>query len=288
MLGELSNKTSELLDSFLDYLPKLSGALLLFIAFVLVAKVIRLITERLVKRINRKPSVVRLIATIIYIIVILVGLIGALKVLALDGVVTSVLAGAGIVGLALGFAFQDIASNFIAGVTITMQPQFNVGNLVEVNEVFGVVQRIDLRTTTIKTLDGQIVYIPNKDIFLSQVIDYTRNQNRRIDLKVGVSYGEDLNKVKKVTLEAIKKVEGMDYTVPAELYFEEFGDSSINLSLLFWIKFESQPDYLEARSQAIMAIKEVYDREDILIPFPITTLDFNAKGGRSLAKKFVD
>ena len=184
--------------------------------------------------------------------------------------------------MALGFAFQDIASNFIAGITLAFQKQFNVGDLVEVNDIFGTVMRIDLRTTTVRTLNGQMVSIPNKDVFLNAVTDYSQLGRRRIELVVGVSYGEDLEKVKDVSLKAIKDLKISLDKEPIDLYFEEFSDSSINFVLRFWTEFKKQPDYLEARSQAIIAIKQAFDREGIVIPFPITTLDFNAKGGKEL------
>lgn len=269
-----TNQISDWLNSVANYIPRLLAAIGVFILFYLLAKILKAVSEKIIMRVNHKPSVIRLGSTVTYIVIIFIGVIGFLRVLSLDGLVTSVLAGAGIIGLALGFAFQDIASNFIAGVAITLQPRFNVGDLVEIDEIYGTVAQIDLRTTTIRTLNGQTVYVPNKDIFMNRVIDYTRKGIRRIELNVGVSYSDDLQQVKDLTLQAVYKVDTIEKEQPIDLYFEEFGDSSINLVVRYWVTFHTENDYLEARSQGIMLIKQTYDKHGITIPFPITTLDF--------------
>ncbi|MCA9344519.1 mechanosensitive ion channel [Candidatus Saccharibacteria bacterium] len=269
-----TNQISDWLNSVANYIPRLLAAIGVFILFYLLAKILKAVSEKIIMRVNHKPSVIRLGSTVTYIVIIFIGVIGFLRVLSLDGLVTSVLAGAGIIGLALGFAFQDIASNFIAGVAITLQPRFNVGDLVEIDEIYGTVAQIDLRTTTIRTLNGQTVYVPNKDIFMNQVTDYTRKGIRRIELNVGVSYSDDLQQVKDLTLQAVYKVDTIEKEQPIDLYFEEFGDSSINLVVRYWVTFHTENDYLEARSQGIMLIKQTYDKHGITIPFPITTLDF--------------
>ena len=269
-----TNQISDWLNSVANYIPRLLAAIGVFILFYLLAKILKAVSEKIIMRVNHKPSVIRLGSTVTYIVIIFIGVIGFLRVLSLDGLVTSVLAGAGIIGLALGFAFQDIASNFIAGVAITLQPRFNVGDLVEIDEIYGTVAQIDLRTTTIRTLNGQTVYVPNKDIFMNQVTDYTRKGIRRIELNVGVSYSDDLQQVKHLTLQPVYKVHTIEKEQPIDLYFEEFGDSSINLVVRYWVTFHTENDYLEARSQGIMLIKQTYDKHGITIPFPITTLDF--------------
>ena len=221
------------------------------------------------KRIN---TIIRLFRQGAFIAIWIITFMVILKKFGVD--IAPIIAGAGIIGLALGFAFQDIASNFIAGVAITLQPRFNVGDLVEIDEIYGTVAQIDLRTTTIRTLNGQTVYVPNKDIFMNQVTDYTRKGIRRIELNVGVSYSDDLQQVKDLTLQAVYKVDTIEKEQPIDLYFEEFGDSSINLVVRYWVTFHTENDYLEARSQGIMLIKQTYDKHGITIPFPITTLDF--------------
>ena len=116
------------------------------------------------------------------------------------------LAGLGIIGLALGFAFQEIAANFISGIILSINKPFTIGDIVEVDGNFGVVESVSLRTTNIRTFQGQKVMIPNKTIFQNAITNFTENGKRRVDLEVGISYGDDLEKVQGVTLAAVNSL----------------------------------------------------------------------------------
>jgi small conductance mechanosensitive channel len=105
---------------------------------------------------------------------------------------------------------------------------------------------------------------------------------RRIDLTIGISYGEDLEKVKKITMDCLAGMKGLSTIDDITFFYTEFGDSSINYVLRIWINSADQPEFLGAGSEAIMRIKKAYDENDITIPFPIRTLDFGIKGGVSL------
>lgn len=248
----------------------------------LVAKLMRSVVTKILARTKLGLSLRRLISNSVFLLVLMVGLFGALSVLHLDKTVTSILAGAGIVGLALGFAFQDVAANFISGVAMAVQRPMRKGDLVEAGGQIGVVERIDLRTTELRSLQGLQVFIPNKNIFQSVLTNYTYNGERRVDLDVGVSYGDDLEKVKNVTIEAVKTIDGLLPGHEVELFFKEFGDSCINLEVRFWVSSKSQGYYKGRRSAAIVAIKSAYDKNDIMIPFPVRTMDFGIKGGEKL------
>ena len=213
---------------------------------------------------------------------VIVGLFVALGILNLDKTVTSLLAGVGIIGLALGFAFQDAAANFISGIYLAIKSPINVGDIIEVNESFGKVKKIGLRATTILSFQGQDVVVPNRKIFEDSYTHFTINGEQRIDLGVGVSYGDDLEKVEKITLEAINGLDFIKKEKPVDLYYSEFGDSSINFTVRYWVKMGKRTDYLKGLSEGVKAIKKAYDENDITIPFPIRTLDFGIKGGEKL------
>jgi small conductance mechanosensitive channel len=198
----------------------------------------------------------------------------ALSIIVLDKAVTFLLAGVGIVGLALGFAFQNIASNFVSSVLMAVSRPVRIGDVIESNDYFGTIININLRCTIIRTMQGQHVHIPNKDIYNKPIKNFSEEGKRRIDLKCGVSYGDDLEKVKRVTIDAIKNI---DYILPNEgvtLFYKEFGDFAIDFEVRYWVDFKKQPDYLEALSDGILQIKKAYDANNIMIPFPIRTLDF--------------
>lgn len=146
----------------------------------------------------------------------------------------------------------------------------------------GKVEEINLRDTTIRTFQGEMVIIPNKEVFQNPIENYSLLGKRRIDLKIGVSYGDDLQKVLDVTLNAVKGINGLSDEDEVTMFYKEFGDSSINFIIRLWIKNPDQPVYLQAGSDAIMRIKKAYDENDIMIPFPIRTLDFGIKGGTTL------
>lgn len=107
-------------------------------------------------------------------------------------------------------------------------------------------------------------------------------QKRRFDLSVGVSYGDDLEKVRKITLNAVSDIEELSKENKIEVFFMKFGDSSINLSVRMWVNSPEQSVYNNVRSEAILKIKKAYDANDIMIPFPIMTPDFGIKGGTTL------
>jgi small-conductance mechanosensitive channel len=287
-IGILNEKLENWLENLIAMLPNLVVALIVLIAFYVLARILKSLFGKLLSKFSDKAAVNNLFTTIIYLVTIGVGLLMALNVLHLQQTVTSILAGAGIIGLALGFAFQDITANFISGVLIAFRKPIQVGDIIEINGFIGQVEQIDLRVTVIRTFQGLHTIIPNKDVFQSPLTNYTRTDDRRIDLEVGVSYGDDLDFVREITLGAVSKVEGILTNQPINLFFKEFGDSSINFVVMFWIHYTSESVYMKSKSEAIMAIKRAYDQNGITIPFPIRTLDFGIKGGKDLSEMKVD
>lgn len=114
------------------------------------------------------------------------------------------------------------------------------------------------------------------------VVNYSANGTLRVDLQCGVSYGEDLPTVRRVAVDAITDVPGRDTSREVELFFEEFGSSSISFVTRFWVDYDTHADFLTARSGAICRLKQAFDAHDIMIPFPIRTLDFGIRGGQGL------
>ena len=126
--------------------------------------------------------------------------------------------------------------------------------------------------------------IPNADVYKNPIINYTFSGKHRVDVDVGVSYSDDLEKAKSVAIEAVEGLEVRDGSRDVQLFYNEFGGSSINFTVRFWIDYRRQVEFHQARSDAIMAIKKAFDENDITIPFPIRTLDFGAgpSGGKGL------
>jgi small conductance mechanosensitive channel len=278
----ISSKLTFWLREFIRLLPNLVIASIVLVGGIYLAKLLRKVAAKLFTRIIHHEVLNRLFSSFIQVLVIGITLFTVLSILNLDKAVTSLLAGAGIAGLALAFAFQDIAANFVAGIVMSFTRPIELGDLVKVKDYFGKVKEIRMRDCIIQTFQGELVFIPNKDIFQNPIENYSKYKKRRMDLSIGVSYGDDLTLVKQTALDAVASVDLRSTEDPIEVYFEEFADSSINLSLRMWLNSTEQPVYLEARSQAIMLIKEAFDQNQISIPYPIRTLDFGIKGGERI------
>lgn len=283
---EITGKLSGWATSITEMLPNIVAALLVLVLFWGLARVACAAAERTLRRMDTHQAARDLVSRMIRIVVLLIGVVVALGVMNLDKALASILAGAGIIGLALGFAFQELAANLISGVGLAVHQKwpFKIGDIVETNDVMGVVEKIHLRTSIIRTLDGKMVVIPNKSVYQDKVINYSASGARRVDVECGVSYGDDLEKVERVVKSTLEGIDGRDESRDVEVYFTEFGGSSINFVARFWIDYERQPDFFGARSTAVRAVKKAFDENDIVIPFPIRTLDFGIRGGKPLAE----
>ena len=282
----LVGKIEGWVDALVLLLPNLVVAVLIVVAAAFAARLVRRVVTSVLHRVTEHApqarNVVNLLATLAYLVVLAAGVFFALRVIGLDGIVTTLLAGAGIVGLALGFAFQDIASNFIAGVMMAVRSPFVVGQIIETNGFMGIVREISLRSTIVETFAGQRVILPNAKVYGDPIVNYSVRRERRVDLTCGVGYGDDLAKAQAVAVEAVEGLAARKASHPVQLYYTEFGDSSINFQLRFWVDFGKQTDFLQAQSDAIQAVKTAFDREGLTIPFPIRTLDFGPNGGVAL------
>lgn len=176
------------------------------------------------------------------------------------------------VGFGISFAFKDLIINFVAGVMILVARQFTIGDYINVDGLIGRIEEIQSRYTVLKPFDGTRVVIPNADLFLKQVTSYTSNPIRRIEIPVGVEYSTDLEKAVKVSLEVLKSHPQVLKEPGPSVLLHEFGDSSINLCLRFWV--ESHANWLNIKSEVIIYIKKAFDKAGINIPFPIRTLYF--------------
>lgn len=280
ILGKLALWLKELIR----LLPNIALATIILVLGFMLAKTIRNFFKKLLKRFIHNEALDNLIGSLIYVFFIGIVIFTALSVLKLDKAVTSILAGAGILGLALAFAFQDIAANFMSGIFLSVRRPLHVGDIVKIKDYMGKVEEINMRDTVIRTYQGQMVIIPNKEVFQNPIENYSLLGKRRIDLTAGVSYGDDLEKVLQVTIAAVKEIEGLSTEDEITMFYTDFGDSSINYVIRFWISTLASADFLDVRSQAIMKIKKAYEQNDIMIPFPIRTLDFGIKGSVSLAE----
>lgn len=281
MLLQANNITVEDAESwwenFIGVLPQVLIAIGVVIVFYLLSRIVRkLFIKVLVKRLNN-PAVATISAGFISIIFVFIGLFLALDVLGLDKTVSSLLAGAGILGLALGLALQDTLTSAVAGIVMTTRKAYKVGDYVLTNEYEGTIIEINLRNTTVLQNNGTQVKIPNRNVLNNPLENYSITGERRVEVSVGVHYREKLEFVERVTRAAIESNVSYNDRRPLEVFFTEFGESSVNLIIRFWISKVRQKDYYQAQSDAIMAIRNAYRDNDITIPFPIRTIEMAGK-----------
>jgi small conductance mechanosensitive channel len=285
----LSLKLLDWFRSFIQIIPNLVVATLVFAIAIFLAAFTTKIVKRFIHHASHSDAVARLIISVVRVFFVCFGLFAALGILNLQKTVASLLAGAGVIGLAIGFAFQEIAANFFAGVLIAIRKPYSEGDIVQVDAFIGTVNEITLRTTNLATFSGLEILIPNKDMFTKAVTNFTSTPYRRVEINGGVSYGDDLRKVEKVSIETAKKIEGCLLDKPVEFFYTGFGESSINFQLRFWVEYPAQNIFLKATHQAIIELKDAFDKNEIHLPFPIRTIEFsNTLNTISTAEQFFE
>ncbi|NNE31192.1 MAG: mechanosensitive ion channel family protein [Winogradskyella sp.] len=277
-LANLVDKLKGWFNAIIENIPNLIIAILVMVAAYYASRYVSKFVKRIIGRKVKEESIKSAISKVTAVVVVALGLFIALGILNLGKALTSLLAGAGVVGLAIGLALQGTLANTFAGLVLSFRKNIKIGNWVETSGFAGRVTEINLKNFAVKEGDNNIVLIPNKTILDSPLKNFSLTHTMRISIECGVGYESDLEKVEKLTKDTISQAlgnEGPDKEV--EFYYTEFGGSSINYICRFWINGEARIDELKARNKAIIAIKKAYDKEGINIPFPIRTLQFDNK-----------
>lgn len=260
------DKITSWADSFIGHIPNMAVAILILVLFSITARIARKWVNRLFD--PAKNDVIKNLSTgLVYYCVLGLGIFIVLDVLSLRTAVTSLLAGVGIVGIALGFAFQDIAANFLSGIILAYRKPFNLLDIVQMGQYIGTITQINIRDTVLKTFQGQEVVIPNRSVIQNPIINYTSLGERRVDLSFRASFHEDLTQVKKITETALAPIEQIIRKKEINFIYSEFEHSAISFEIRFWVKYSTENDYINTRTLAIMAIKKSLDHHHISIPF---------------------
>ena len=280
--NNLIDKLEGWLNAVIVLLPNLLLAALVMGLGLFFTRFIRSWVEKAVRKFSTHKAVTKLSVNIITAAFVMVVLLIVLSILNLDTALQSLLAAGGVAGLAVGLALQDPIMNLFSGVMMSTKSAFEIGDWIETNDHTGRIEKITLRSTLIRTPQGEQVIIPNKMIYHQPLKNYSNSGARRVDLACGVSYGDDLRNVRKIAIQAIEEQVNYDKDRQVELFFTEFGDSSINFKVRYWLKKPDWKAFVAARSEGIIALKDAFDANDIMIPFPIRTLDFGIRGGEPL------
>lgn len=263
-----------LANNIVENLPGIIAAMVLFLIGIVLAIIARHLVQRALQRRKSNPQVTILLGRITYWTVLIMMLVVALEQVNFD--LTAFLTGLGIVGFTIGFALQDVSKNFVSGLLLLVNQPFRVGDSIKVNDYAGTVIAIDLRATEMHTWDGQVVLIPNGDVFTSVITNYTRATRRRMEIGIGVHPESDLENVRRLTLNTIASLPGVMEDPPPWIYYQEFGESAINFTVYFWVDIKAS-DMFAVKDNAIVALKQIFEKEEIDLPYP-TSVVYNLPG----------
>ncbi len=259
-----------ILTTAMQFLPRLGAAALILLVAYLLSKWLTRLLRNSMERGKRDPELIVLLEMLTRLGILAVGIIVALEQIA-PGRFNSLIAGLGIGGIAIGFGLQDIVKNFISGILILLQQPFEIGDSIEVSDFGGTVLNITVRATELKTWDGRIVVIPNGDVYASSVVNYSKSVHRRVSLTVGVGCDSDLDQVARITHQVISGLPGVLKDPPPSVTFRNFGESSIDFTLLFWTD-TIEVGINNAQDAAIKVLKDAFDREGIELPYPTVSI----------------
>ena len=275
-LNNLSEKLWGWVEAFIRNLPNLGVALLvLFIAYF-ISRFVNKYSQKIVKRYVPQQSITKLIGRALAVFVVLVGIFLALGVLNLDKTLNTLIAGAGVSGLVIGLALQGALANGIAGIILSFRKRVNIGDWVETSGYTGFIEDIKLNNFSIREPDNNIVVIPNKTITDNPMKNYSVTDRMRIIIECGVGYESDLEMVEKLTKETIaSKFPQNGDKEEVEFFYTAFGGSSIDFICRYWVDCVNGKQKLTAKHKGMLAIKKAFDANDVNIPFPIRTLQFD-------------
>lgn len=235
------------------------------ISYLISKFVIGVSIGKILKDAGAKEETIASVKNIVHYFIVFLGIYIGLNFLGIQ--LTSLLAVAGIAGIVLGFGLQPIIANLISGFILIGERSVQVGDWVEFDGMYGMVVDTGIRASTVRTIDNQHMLIPNKSFVESPFTNYSHSDKKiRVSVEVGVAYGSDIEKVKRILLEIAEENDTVMATPAPEVFFREFGESSLDFTLEVWI---SNPKYRQrVKSELNFEIERRFRKEDITIPFP--------------------
>lgn len=266
-LAPASEKFQEIFNKTLRMLPLLLLALVVIVVFAQLGAWVAKRSAWL-NRLGLSELTSNLGMRFVRLVITAIGVLIALELLDATALVSAALGIAGVIGIALGFAFRNIVENYLAGVLLSTRNPFAVGDQIQVGDFSGSVVRLTSRDTVLMTYDGNHLRIPNSDIITSALTNYSRNPLRRFGFKVGVSVELDLVSVRQLGITTLTSMPGILIEPAPRCLVAELGDSTVLLQFYAWID-QNHTDFLKARSEAIRLVKSAFDEAGIEMPEPI-------------------
>ena len=258
-------------DKVLQILPNIILALLILFVFFIFWKIFKKTLVILFNKVNLDRTVRNLINNLTKSIIFILGIITALSQIGVN--INAILASLGVAGLTLGFAAQDALSNIISGIFIFWDKPFVIGDLIEVNNHYGRVEEITMRSTRLITVDGKMLSIPNTEILNSTVASYTNFPNLRIDIEFTVASNENLRKIRDVLFQVVEN--NNDYLLPPspKVVLDKMNDYNIELIFQVWIKNEK--NHIDLRNNLREEVFNTLTQNDIEMPYETLSVIMN-------------
>lgn len=268
-------KVQGMINGAIALLPNLVLALITFIIFFIVAGIIRRLVRRLTRDRRHARNLGLILGRLAQWSIILIGLFISLSI-----VIPTLRAGdlvqlLGISGVAIGFAFRDILQNFLAGILILLTEPFQLDDQIIFKEFEGTVENIQTRATTIRTYDGRRIVIPNSELFTNSVTVNTAFSHRRLEYDLGIGYGDDIDQVKRLILDAIHETTSVLQDPAPDAIVVGLAESTVNIRARWWVKPPLRAEVLNLQDQVLTAIKKKLTANGIDLPFPTQQILFH-------------
>jgi small-conductance mechanosensitive channel len=267
-----------MLDGFLALLPNVVVAGIVLVGVVLLARGLRRSVRQVMGRSGAGDYAGIILGRLAQWITLALGVLVAVSIVFPSMDAATLVGVLGLGSLAIGFAFRDIAENFLAGILILLTRPFKIGDQIEIDGYEGTVEDIQTRATYIRTYDGRVVVVPNADFLTEIVIVNTAYDARRSEYDVGIGYPDDIALAKRLILEAIDGLDGVLAHPAADVLTVALSDSSVNLRVRWWSD-STRSDVVATTDRVITAVKLALDRGGVNIPFPIRTVYLNSPPG---------
>ena len=267
---EIADSATGLWATTLDAIPRLGVAVVIIVAGWAASRLVRAGLYRLWTR-RQTPSFATVMSKVVGWIVLVVVVLLAIAVTFPSVRPVDILAGLGFFSVAVGFAFQDILENTLAGILLLFRQPFRSGDQITVMERSGTVSNITIRETRLRTYDGELVVIPNRDVYKNVIDVHTHEPLHRVDFTVGIAYENDAAEATRVAVEALETVEGVATTPSPTALVVNLGVSTVDIQAMFWADSQ-RGDSVRVKDAAIKAVKLHFEAADIEMPADIIAL----------------
>ena len=272
------NSMYGLFNSFLSRLPYIVVAVIVFVVFLIIARIVRHIITTAGQRTRLDITLAELLGRLASFVIAILGLFVAAVIIFPAFKPGDLVTGLGITSVAIGFAFKDVLQNFFAGILILWRKPFVVGDQLKFREYEGTVEEITVRSTRLKTFDGERAVIPNGDIYANSVLVKTAYDKRRVRFVVGIGYLDDIEKGRETIRGVLTDTEGILPDPGPWIYVSELAPSSVNFTVYFWVE-SNQANVLKVSDKVATGIKYALDRAGIDMPYPHSVVLFHDATG---------